>query len=213
MATTKYKIAEQVLQLLKGGNPKAATSVELEDIIEYVGQCINKVYKQEVFTGFAEGETIPNGSMLTYFDNLTPIAYKGVSKLTLPVQPISLPRNAGIFHVSRTEDISDGFIPVLNGQTSLIKNERLISDVLNQVTYTPYGQDIVFNQDLTTENGISLIVGLIVMDINLLSDYDALPLSADMESDVVTATFKLFSAQLPGAKLDDPSAERVAGKN
>lgn len=205
---TRYKIAEQVLQLLKGGNPKAATTVEIEDVIEVVGQCINRLFKQDVFTGYAAGETIPNGAMLTYYDNLIPVQYKNVSKLTLPATPISLPRNAGIYHVSRTMDISDGFIPVQNGQTSLIKGERLISDVLDQVTYTPYGNEVVFNKDLTTESGIRLIVGLVVMDVNLLDDYTNLNLPADMESDVVAMCFKLLAAQIPQSKLDDPSAER-----
>lgn len=212
MSTTRYKIAQMVLELLKSGHPKTASTPRIENIIESVGQCINKLYKQEHYVNLQSGETTPEGAMLTYYDNLTPVQYKSVSKLTLPATPMALPRNGGIHHVSRTGDIDNGFIPVQNGQTALIKGEKLISDVLGQVTYTPYGNDIVFNQDLTTEEGIELIVGLVVMDINSFDDYTNLPLPADMEQDVVTTVFKIYSAQPQEQRLDDPSVERIAGK-
>lgn len=207
--TSKYKIAEQVLLLLKGGNIKSATSVELEDIMEVVGQFINTHFKQEHLTiNMPSGETIPEGIMLTYYDGLVPVQYKGVSKVTLPVTPISLPRNMGVYHVSRTSDINDGFLPIQNGQLALIKGERLISDLLGQVGYTVYGNDLVFSKDLTTESGVTIIVGLVVMDISLLDDYDNLPIPADMEGQIVQECFKLFAAQMPGTNIDDPSAER-----
>lgn len=213
MSTTKYKIAQQVQELLKAGHPKTASTVRLENIMLSVGQCVNSLFKQEHFKiNMADGVTIPEGAMLTYYDNLTPVSYKNVSKLTLPATPLALPRNMGIFHVSRTADIDNGFIPAQNGQLSLIKDERLISDVLGQVVYTPYGNDIVFNVDLTTEEGIQLIVGLVIMDINSYDDYTALPLPADMEQDVIMTCFKLFAAQVEGQKLDDPSTERTVGK-
>lgn len=210
---TKYKIAEQVLLLLKGGNMKAASSVELDDIISSIGQYINTHFKQEhLSVNMPSGETIPEGVMLTYYDDIVPVKYKDVSKITLPVTPISLPRNMGIFHVSRTGDIDNGFIPLQNGQLSLIKGEKLISDLLGQVGYTPYGNDLVFNKDLTTEQGVTIIVGLVVVDISKYDDYTPLPLPADMEATIVQECFKLFSMQMPGTKIVDPSAERVASK-
>jgi hypothetical protein len=207
--TSKYKIAEQVLLLLKGGNIKAATSIEMEDIMEAVGQSINTHFKQEhLSVNMPSGETIPEGCMLTYYDGIVPVQYKTVSKITLPATPVALPRNMGIFHVSRTADIDNGFIPAQNGQLALIKGERLISGVLGQVVYTPYGNDLVFNVDLTTEVGVTIIVGLVVMDISKYDDYDLLPIPADMEGLVAKECFQLFASQMPGSKIVDPSSER-----
>lgn len=207
--TTKYKIAEQVLQLLKGGNPKAATTVEIEDLQEVIGQTINRLFKQEQLTvNMPSGETIPEGVMLATYDGLVPVKYKSVSKITLPAVPISLPRNMGVFHVSRTDDISDGFIPLQTGQLSLIKGESLISDLLGYVGYEVVGNDVIFNKDLTAEEGVTILVRLALMDINSYDDYMPLPFPADMEGQIVQETFKLFSMQMPASYLVDPSAER-----
>lgn len=209
--TTKYKLAEQVLFLLRGG--KTPASIKIETVIETIGQYINTHFKQEHLTvNMPSGETIPEGIMLTYYDGLVPVQYKGVSKVTLPVTPISLPRNMGVYHVSRTSDINDGFLPIQNGQLALIKGERLISDLLGQVGYTVYGNDLVFSKDLTTENGVTIIVGLVVMDISLLDDYDPLPIPADMEGQIIEDCVKLFSVQQPASRIDDPSSERQTQK-
>lgn len=209
---TRYKISEQILLMLKGGNIKAATSIEIEDIIEAVGQYINSHFKQEQLTvNMPSGETIPEGLMLAAYGDTTPIVpvqYKGVSKITLPVTPVALPRNMGVYHVSRLNDISDGFIPLQTGQLALIKGERLISDLLGQVGYEVVGNDVIFNKDLTTENGTTIYLRLVVFDINSFDDYTNLPLPADMEATIIQECFKLFSNPMPSSKIDDPSAER-----
>jgi len=209
---TKYKIAEQILLMLKGGNIKAATTIELEDIMEAVGQYINSHFKQEQLSvNMPSGETIPEGLMLASYGDTTPIVpvqYKGVSKITLPVTPVALPRNMGVFHVSRLNDINDGFLPLQTGQLALIKGERLISDLLGQIGYEVVGNDVIFNKDLTTESGTTIYLRLVVMDMSQYDDYDQLPLPADMEATIIQEVFKLFSMQMPASKIDDPSAER-----
>lgn len=213
MPTTRYKISEQVMELLKGSNPKSASTVKIESVIEYAGQVINKLFKQEHITvNIPSGESIPQGVMLTYYDGLVPVQYKNVSKITLPATPVALPRNLGVFHVSRTADINNGFVPVLNGQTALLTSENLMNSIITD-TYSVYGNDIIFNKDLTTENGTTIIVGLLVHDINSFDDYTALPLPSDMEADVVQECFKLFASQLPQATIDDPSTERSPQKS
>ena len=202
--------------MLKGGSVKASTTVEIEDIMESVGQYINAHFKQEhLSVNMPSGETIPEGVMLAPYGDTTPIVpvqYKGVSKITLPVTPVALPRNMGVYHVSRLNDISDGFVPLQTGQLALIKGERLISDLLGQVGYEVVGNDVIFNKDLTTEDGTTIYLRLVVFDINSFDDYTNLPLPADMESSIVQDCFKLFSAQMLGSKIVDSSIERGVGK-
>jgi hypothetical protein len=210
---TRYKIAEQILELLKGGNIQSATNIEIEDIISAVGQYVNSHFKQEQLSvNMPSGETIPEGLMIAEYDGLTPVQYKGVSKVTLPVTPVALPRNIGVYHVSRGSDLNSGFIPLQTGQLALIKGERLISGILGQVGYEVVGNQIIFNQDLTTEQGITIYLRLVVFDINSYGDYDPLPLPADMEATIIQECFKLFSMQMPGTKISDPSAEREIKK-
>lgn len=188
---------------------KAADSPEIEDIIEAIGQYINSHFKQEQLTvNMPSGETIPEGVMLASYDGLIPVQYKNVSKVTLPVTPVSLPRNLGVFHVSRATDLNDGFIPLQTGQLALIKGERLISGLLGQVGYEVVGNDVIFNQDLTTEQGISIYTRLAVFDISQYDDYDPIPLPPDMESTIIQECVKLFSVEPPASKIVDPSAER-----
>lgn len=209
MATTKYKIAEQILLMLKGGNIKASTTVEIEDIVESVGQYINAHFKQEHLTvNLPSGETIPEGVAISVYDNLIPVKYKDVSKITLPVTPVALPRNMGVYHVSKNDDINDGFIPLQTGQLALIRGEKLISDILGQVGYEVVGNDVIFNKDLTVDPNIRIYTRLVIFDINSYDDYTALPLPADMEAGIVQECFKFFSMQMPGSKIVDPSSER-----
>jgi len=98
--TTKYIIAEQVQMLLKGGNPSAASSVELSDIMRNIGQVVNSMYKTEQLSiNMPSGETMPEGAMLATYEDIDVVSWKGVSKSTLPVMPISLPRNIGVYHI------------------------------------------------------------------------------------------------------------------
>lgn len=220
MATTKYKIAEQVILNLKGGNIKTASSVELDEVMEYVGQVLNALFKQEhLSVNMAIGETIPEGVMLTTYENIPVEKYGNVSMAELPAIPVSLPRNMGIFHVARQIDISSeenfdcGFIPIQSGQMSLIKGERLISDLLGQVGYTTKGKRLIFTKDLLAEDpGATLTMDLVVMDINLYDDYDLLPIPADMEAKVIEQCFNFFAAQGEGTNIIDPSAERIIKK-
>ena len=54
---------------------------------------------------------------------------------------------------------------------------EILNHLLRQVTYTFQDKYITFNKDLTVEPGISLLVGLILMDINTYDENTPLPLS------------------------------------
>ena len=101
--STRYSIAEQVLLQLKAGYPKQASAIKLDEIMVYCGQVINTLLKQDHITvNLPSGETIPNGVFLTAYDGLVPVPFKGVSKITLPATPVSLPRNMGVYLVCRS---------------------------------------------------------------------------------------------------------------
>lgn len=207
--TTKYKLAEQVLNLINGGRTKAATEVRIEYVMEYIQQTINSLYKQDQFSvNLANGETIPSSLMLTTYDNggvgYTPVQYKGVSKVSLPVMPISLPKGLGVFEISYIGDYNVPFIPIQPGQQGLLRTEKLINALFSQVAYEVNGSTVIFNQDITPA-AKNVMFKLVTMDFSAYSDYDMIPLSSDMESEVIQSAFKLFSAQMPSVKVDDPS--------
>lgn len=205
---TLYSISEQVRSMLQGGDPPQAPKFEMEEVKRLVIQVVNGLIKTQHLTEeMAGGETIPDGSVLAEYDSVAVEKYKNVSRATLPAMPVKLSLNMGIWHVSRTDDIINGFIPFEPGQLQMIGEEPLISDILGQIGYEPMGKYIIFNKDITTndpDNKIDEVyMKLVVKDLSLYGDYEMLPIPASMEGEVIMQTFQILSGQFPSNKKVD----------
>jgi hypothetical protein len=205
---TLYSISEQVRSLLSGGDPPAAAKVEMEEVKRYVIQVINGMLKTQHFSQTMAGsENIPDGLVLAEYDGIAVEQYKNTARCVLPIMPVSLPINLGIFHVSKTDDIINGFIPFQPGQLQMIGEETLISDVIGQVAYEPRGKYLIFNYDITTndtDNAITQVyLLLVVKDLSLYGDFDLLPIAADMEMSIIQAVFQMLMSEPPPEKKVD----------
>lgn len=199
MATTKYKISEQIQRLLKG-NPVASARVHINDIKLLVEQVANQLLKADHFSvNVPEGDTIPNNAMIFTYDNIAVTTYKTTrSRAKLPSIPISLPRNIGVFHVSSTTDIDSPYIPIPSGMYGIIKPQTLLGDLSGLIGYEVVGSYIVFTSNLPGLGINSVLIELVGLNLSQLSDYDLLPVSADMEAQIVDTVFKML-IQLPQA--------------
>jgi hypothetical protein len=212
---TLYSISESVRGLMEGGDPAEKPKVTLSEVKIATIQVINSLIKTQYLTEeMAGGETIPDGTVLGEYDNVAVESYKGVSRATLPAMPVKLPLNMGIFHVSKTDDIINGFIPFEVGQLQMIGEEPLISDILGQVGYEPRGKYIVFDRDITDNdagNAITEVYMLLaVKDLSLYSDWEMLPIPSSMESDVIQGTYQyLMNRQQINKKVDVINKEEV----
>lgn len=205
MATTKKKISEQILRLYQG-NPTASARVVEADIRLLVEQVANQVLKADYFqVNLPEGDTVPNNCMVFTYDNIPVSKYKNVSKATLPAIPINLPKNMGVLHVSKTDDISDPFIPIPTSLYGVIKPTKLLGDLSGLVGYEVVGKDIVFTKDLTGINVNNVLIRLVGIDISQLSEYDLLPVSADQEATIVSNVYKMLTTL--------PQTDRVLDAN
>lgn len=205
---TLYAISEQVQSLLEGGDPSAAPKFDLREISRTVIQIINTALKTQHFTQtMAGGENIPDGLVLAEYDNVAVETYKNVSRATLPAMPVSLPMNMGVYHVSKTDDVINGFIPFQPGELQMIGEDAFISDILGQIGYEPRGKYIVFNKDITVGDDETRIeevyLLLVVKDLSLYGDWDLLPISADLEATVIQQTFEFLKQQMPQDKKVD----------
>ncbi len=210
MPTTKHKIAEQVLELLKGGKPMAASSVSMREVEENIGQVINSMLKMEQLTiNFPSGDTIPAGVMLASYEDVPVYKYQNVAAADLPAIPISLPRNMGIYHVGPMNDVHCEYIPVQSGQLSIIKKEGLVNELLGDTCYEPYNTKVVFKTDIYTAGITTLFMRLAVLDISQYSDFDILPIPSSMEDDVAKSVFKTMGAQIPTDRIDDPLVDNA----
>lgn len=191
---TKRYIAEQVQYKLSGGFPDVSQPVQLEDIYAALGNLINSTYKLQHFTmTLPSGETIPNNlALATYETDVVSFGGKK-SKALLPVMPISLPRNIGVYEVAADEYFTSPYIPIQAGQANLLSGQPLISTLLGQVGYEIYGNAIITTEDVTIDGTITkLYVRLIVMDVTEYDEDTPLPIPSDMIADIVDQLFKQF---------------------
>lgn len=206
---TKYSLAEQVLLRISYGNNEAASSVQIEDVIMAVGQKASQLLKlQFLQNSLPSGETIPDGVMLgTYEANV--VDYGKKSKCVLPVMPIMLPRNLGVYAVSDKEDFSNLFVPIQAGQNFLLKGQDVCSDLLGNISYEPIGGTLVFGKNLKSYSIDKVYLMLAVSDVDRIDEYTMLPIPNDIETLIIEDLVKQFA---PFQSTDDKVDSFVTNK-
>lgn len=215
-APTIYILAEQAMKLIEGGTRSAGSSVTFNEIKIACGNVINQLLKTEYLNvNVATREAIPNGTTLGLYENIDVVSYNGKSKATLPIKPIKLPRNMGIWAIYPKYDPNDigydldkEFIPLQMGQGSLIKSQPLLNDLMGQVGYENFGMDVIFTKDIKSLfPNIKLAMRLAIMDISMYGDYDPLPILPEQQWQVVNEVYKLYATQVVPDKLVDPTVD------
>jgi hypothetical protein len=199
MATTKAKISEQIQRMI-AGNPIISGRIHRNDIRLLVEQVANQLLKADYFAvNIPEGDSMPSNCMVFTYDNVPVSTYKTTkSRAILPAIPISLPRNMGVLHVSKTDAIDEPFVPIPTSMYGIIKPQDLLGDLSGLIGYEVVGRDIVFTKNLPGLSINSVFIRLVGVDLSQLTDYDLLPLSADMEAQVVQQVYAIL-VQAPPA--------------
>ena len=175
--TTKYLMAEQVLLRLAGGYRDSNQPVQMEDVVKAIEQVVNSTFQMQYYSAtLPTGETIPDNLMVAFYENIPVSSYGEKAKSTLPVMPISLPRNMGVYRV--TDENDNDYIPVPLGQGALIRADKLLNDLLGSVWYEIRNFTVVFSKDITLLGVTAVNMYLVVMDISLYSNTDPLPIPA-----------------------------------
>ena len=157
----------------------------------------------------AGGETIPAGTMLArYGEGATKIRATTAGKVcrvTLPAMPINLPRNMGIFHVGPISDPDCEYIPMQAGQQGQVRKLVGMSTLLGQVGYWPVGNELFFTKDVSNED---LLIILAIMDISKYDNYQQLPITEDMELEVIEAAVQMFLPRVEPNKIVDSQTSK-----
>jgi len=188
--STKRVISDQVLMKISEGYPSVLSPIQKQDIYKKMEQKINAKFRMRQFQNLTSGETIPDGLCMATYEGVSVVADGDRSKVTLPVMPISLTRNMGIFDV-RYQDNS--FIPLQVGQRNLLRVDTLLNDLLNQVGYEPKGKTLYLTKNILLLGWEEVDMDLIVSDFSLLSETDLLPIPADYEEELVNELVNEFS--------------------
>lgn len=216
MPTTKYKLAEQIIRILKGGNNPSASSIKIPEIMEAIGQAINARISAAPLSSDPRLQHIHGveaGSLViaSYTVSVT-TAYGTYSKLDLPAIPCRVlkeDKDIGLYEIHKTEDPFNPFIIVPEQGLAMISAEPLISDMLGQIACQRRGKEVIFNKNLPTETPAvnSVTVRLLVVDVSQLSDYDILPIPADMELAVIGDVVQVYGIEPPANNKVDPISE------
>lgn len=210
MATTLYKISEEIQRLLSGGSIQAAADISINEIKISVCQVVNSLLKTEHFSiNEKMGEKIPNGSVIATYEGVAVASTTtGRSEALLPVKPLKLPRNMGVWSVYLSEYPENEFIPLQMGQANLIKSQPLINDLLGQVGYETKGLKVVFTKDIAQLfPDKTLTMELAIMDVSEYDDYDVLPILPEHEWQVKQEVVKLYSGMGLSDKLVDATTK------
>lgn len=208
--STKRVIADQILTFLSAGYPDVADSVMKEDVYKQLEQKINSMFKMQQFSiNLPSGETIPDNLMLATYEDIDIVSSTDVkSKSTLPVMPVSLPRNAGIQEIRPLISISRGerllgqpMIPLVFGQGYLLQADTLLNDLMGQISYEPQGMTVVYSKNLVTLGFTKVDIKLVVFDMSQYSETDVLPIPSDMENEIVQELIKFFAPVQPEPSL------------
>ena len=120
--------------------------------------------------------------------------------VTLPAQPIQLPRAVGVWRVYEKATPFDQYIPVQSGQYDLLNsvNHNPLSNALaNMNVYTLHNnKELIFNQTVGNMPA-SLEIQLLVVDPTKIGESELLPIPADMEDTVVTEVLSILRTNKP----------------
>lgn len=213
------RLSEEILKAISGGNLQGATNVSLNEIKISIGQVCNQLLKVEHFSVNEKmGEKIPNGSVLGWYENISVSTWNGKSKCSLPIKPLKLPRNMGVFAIypkyttDDNYDVDKEFIPLQMGHSSLIKSQPMINGILGQVGYEVFGNDVIFTKDIKAlfPNAV-VAMRLVIMDISQYGDWDVLPILPEQEWQVKQDVMKLYSTVGVSDLLVDATTKQQQG--
>ena len=207
------KITDQILKLYSGGDPSDDKELSRGDIKLLVGQVINKILKTEFgAVSLQMGENIPPHTLITTY--VVPVTAPdsdgtphGYANAKLPVYPISLPRNMGIWSITDQAD-KDDFIPIANGQNDMLSSQEATKLLEGNVSYWAEGRMIYFGKDITiSPHNISTVrIKLLVVDPSQLGEYDYLAIPADLQDQIIKEVLVTIGA-IP------PTSDKVSDSN
>ena len=199
MSTNKAILSEQIQRIyarfLDKDNPSDVISIP--EVLLLVSQAINKILKLEVAESFKAGLVdVPKCSLIQYTATVVSEPSNNRSYIALPVIPLTLPLDMGIWNIAASNAAMTPYIPI-PAQDVLVFQGANLSYLEGQVGYYIQGKRVYFTKDITlSSNGSisSVILNILASDFSQLTDTDMLPISPEVESAVITEVLNIISA-------------------
>jgi hypothetical protein len=200
MATTRKKLAEQVLRIIEGGNISDDSRIDIREVMILVDQERDSLIRQLIEDRFYTKSTTNNKAELEItgdFASLDTGLVVAGNKVSLPSQPITLPNDMGILRVysSTTEYIRMPY----GGGTSVLNPNPLYNGTVTKSGkkfWYIQGNDLYLYQDANATVSVSYIAVS-----SSLTDTANYPIPADFESIIVKNLVETFTV-MKGANED-----------
>ena len=203
MATNKNKIVEQIqrnyaIYIDRDNIEGTNESLDSRELVILVEQAINKILKVQTFERFQEGYVdIPRCNLILYEDQaVTADATNYRAYVDLPAIPLSLPNDMGVWQINNTASPYSPYIPISSQDFAVMRvgydssnnnqNAGINSSYLEQQTgYYIEGKRVYFTKDIKTAGVNNVDITLLVSDMSKFSGTDLLPVSPEIESQVI----------------------------
>jgi hypothetical protein len=190
MATTKNILSEQIQRIYARFIDKnnVSDAIDLREIKLLVNQSINKVLKLQVAETFKAGFVdVPKCNLIEYTCAVTSEPTNNRAYITLPVIPINLPLDMGVWSIAASSAAMTPYIPI-PAQDVLVFQGTNLSALEQQIGYYIQGTRVYFTKDITlSANGsiTSVRVNILAADFNTTADNDLLPISPEVETTIM----------------------------
>lgn len=199
--TTKKKLAAQIMRLLSGGNKTKDSNLNELYIIEEIGQVCHKLIRGEYFElKNAFDEPLQHTYIATYTNvTVTNDTQRQRNYALLPARPMHLPGGLGIQEVrpytgKPAKDVP--MIPIMPHEISLFSGLNTGMEIFKDSYCWEPDRDRVWftekNDATLIDNSITAVeIKMAVIDPAQVGTTDELPISPEMEIDVISQVLAL----------------------
>lgn len=206
---TRLSIAEQIQLQYKralGLKDDVKNSVDRRELFPLINQVANELLATVIQGGFKSGGLqIPSGTLATY-GNCEVLSENGRYFVNIPVYPISLPRNIGVYSIvpQTGTPLIDGtpYIPITQEDWDLLS----IADINNsgmlegQTAFYVEGKKAFFTKQPSSVVKIKLVIS----DPSLIGDSDPYPVTPEIESALIERIVNMLKSNTAGQIHPNP---------
>lgn len=202
------QITDRVLKVLQGAPYSQDVRVTRGQAREAVLQALNRLLRMRALEPQVFGHVqVPACAEVRVTANVQEEG--GRAYVTLPYHPLTLPKDMGVFGVYSTEDPFNPFIPIPTGwgfALAGITHNKMAAVLDTMTCYERHGDRLYFNKP-AADIGTQVTLVLLGQDMAAVSDEQLLPMSVDMEEEVVRSAVELLLATRPVDERGDDSSD------
>lgn len=201
--TSKYKIAEQILRILAGGDISKDENIDIREIILAVGQSFASIAERRFFENRSVDTRRIDGQLIFSFDDVEVKEDKGKNLFysELPSSIVSLPNGMGISAVTSSTDISDAFVPTTNNYLSLFRSSPIFNLGGRRGYFQENGR--IYYVNIDPLNCPDKVIIKMVASLDGIGDEDEIIVPKNIENEIVREVLQLFGNPLPHDTVND----------